>query len=97
MSHRPINRKKANKLRKMLRGKPDRYINLVQFLKDRRYVRTSGAAEKLILDGRVQAEGEVLGVGQVPMLDQRGEVVQKDVVFPLVAADLRSKIEVVPA
>jgi ribosomal protein S4 len=94
MSQRPLNRKKANQLRKLLRKKPAARINLVHFLKDRRYAQTTGAAEKLILDGRVTVDGEPIGIGQIPVLDQKGEKTEKDMVFPLVLAENRDKIVV---
>jgi hypothetical protein len=97
MSHRPINMKKANKLRKLMRERLPAYLDLVQYLKDHRLARTSGDAEKLILAGRVKADGAPIGIGTIPIIDEQGKPATKDVVQRRIAATLRGSIEVVPA
>jgi hypothetical protein len=64
LAKRPINKKRANQVRKMLRRELPAYIDLVQWLKDRRYAQTTGQAEKMILDGRVRSESHKLGIGK---------------------------------
>lgn len=66
MSHRPIIDKKIAKLGKLLRRtSPPAYIDLVQWLKDRRYAQTTGEAERIILAGRVKSESHTLGIYKV--------------------------------
>ena len=64
MSHRPINTKKANRVRKFMRNTPDAYIDLVAWLKMHGHADTTGAAERLILDRRVRSESHVIGIAQ---------------------------------
>jgi hypothetical protein len=99
MSHRPINRKKANNIRKALRRSLPRYLDLVEYLKVRRLAPTTGAAEKLILDGRVVSSinDEVLGISTIPWIDEKGKPTTKQVVQRRVDASLRGKIEVASA
>lgn len=67
MSHRPTDAKKLNRLRKALRRTPVTYIDLVQYLKDRRYAQTSGEARKMLTDGRVHVDSHVVGRIEVPV------------------------------
>lgn len=64
MSQRPICSKQANRLRKAMRSDLPAFIDLVDYLKIRRLARTTGEAEKLILDGRVSSESHKLGIGE---------------------------------
>jgi hypothetical protein len=64
MSKRPIVQKKLAKLRKSLRDRPDTHIDIVSWLRDRRYAQTAGEAKKLILDGRLFADGRAVGIGE---------------------------------
>lgn len=68
MSHRSILKKKANRVRKMMRQTPDAYIDLVVWLKQHRYAQTTGEAERIILARRVRSESHVVGItkGRVP-------------------------------
>lgn len=95
-------------MRKALRRELPRYIDLIQYLKDRGYVSTSGEAEKLILDGRVRSESHKLGIGQetqpkrlskAALLVSGGKFENEvvDVVRPHVPASLRKTIRVIDA
>lgn len=110
MSHRPILKKRANKLRKALRRTPEGFIDLIAYLKDRGYAQTSGEAEKIILAGRVQSESHKLGIRKSTQLKagaalrasvgiELGEddFEEVDAVARHVPADLRSTIQVMPA
>lgn len=110
MSHRPILKKKANRLRKALRTTPGGYIDLVVYLKDRRFARTTGEAEKLILDGRVRSESHKLGIGKGMKVKESSKLAvllgrpleesdfeETDVVERRVPAKVRASIQVLPA
>jgi hypothetical protein len=107
MSKRPILKKKANKLRKAMRRQLPAYIDLVQYLKDRRYARTTGEAEEIILAKRVKSESHVLGIKKEKRLKSQSrmqiaagkepELEEVDAVDRLVSAKLRSTIVVLPA
>lgn len=86
MAHRPIKAKQVAKLRKAFRQTPETFINPVQYLKDRRFARTSGEAREIILAGRLKSESHSVGI-------LKGEV---DTVA-LVPAKLRSTLTVVSA
>lgn len=73
------------------------YLDLVQFLVERRLVSSKREAREVILAGRVKANSHTLGVGEQPYLTPTGEVKTKKVVFPHVPTDLRPDITVVPA
>lgn len=62
MSHRPLNKKRAARIRKALRATPAASLDLVQWLKDHRHAQTTGEANRLILDRRVKSESHVLGI-----------------------------------
>lgn len=108
MSHRPLNKKRAARVRKMLRATPATQIDLVQWLRDRRYARTTGEAERIILAGRVKSESHALGIKKGKRLTESGrlklalgrevtdeDIEERDVVDRLVPARLRSTITVV--
>ena len=62
MSHRPNNAKKLARLRKQLtRHSLPAYIDLVQYLKDRRYAKTTGQAKRMLLDGKVRVGANAVG------------------------------------
>lgn len=92
MSHRPIEKKKVARLRKLLRRTPPARINLVEWLKDRRYARTTGEAHRLLLDGKVKSESHP--VGTAFEYDKEGR--RHKVVAPLVSAELRKTLQVLP-
>jgi ribosome-associated protein YbcJ (S4-like RNA binding protein) len=71
MSSRPVLRKRANKVRKLMRQKLPAYIDLVQWLQDHGHADTAGAARKLIADKRVKTRGgNVLG-RETPLVDAK--------------------------
>lgn len=110
MAKRPINKKRAARVRKLLRKELPAYLDLIQWLKDRRYAQTTGQAEKMILDGRVRSESHKLGIGkgrrikkgvEIKLL-RGGSVEESDweevpMVSPHVPARLRGTIHVVEA
>lgn len=68
MSHRSITDKKLNRLRKAVNRRPlPAYVDLVAWLKDRRYARSTGEAESLILAGRVKSDSHVIGITKARM------------------------------
>ena len=85
MSARPTRVKAANRLRKAMRPGTVTYIDLVQWLMDRRYAQTKGGARKLLIDGRVKSESHVIG---------RAKFGSEFVPTPLVPAGLRGTIRV---
>ena len=98
MSARPIEQKQRRRAAKALRRRtPETSIDLVQWLKDRRYCTTTGAAHKIILAKRVMADSHPLGVKKVPVLQPDMTIKEEDVVQPLVPSKLRSRITVLPA
>lgn len=94
MSSRNRTEKKLRRLEKMLRLTPPSYINLVEWLLDRRHAATIGEAQRLILDGKVKADSHVIGRRNVPTLGLEGKVTEVPTVMPLVPAALRSRIVV---
>lgn len=98
MSHRRTEDKKLARLRKQLRKNANHMpvmMDLVDFLQTHCYASNAGQARKIILDKRVKANSHTLGVTQVPKL-VGNTVVMEDAVAPLVPADLRSSIVVLP-
>jgi hypothetical protein len=92
LSHRPTDAKKVARLRKLLRRELPRYIDLVQWLKDRGYASTTGQAKAMMLDRRVKADSHVVGIstyydplygGDVPYAER------------YIRADLRDSLRVV--
>ena len=73
----------------MMRRDLPAYIHLVDHLKSRGHAQTTGAAEKLILQGRVRSGDDILGIGVV--------IGRPPFVQPRVPATLRDSIEVAPA
>jgi hypothetical protein len=68
MSHRPIARKRGDRMRKALRHTPDRYFNLIEWLCDHGHAQTAGQARKIILARRVRSDSHVLGIRREPVL-----------------------------
>lgn len=90
------NRQQAKKLRSLERiirkGRLPAYIDLIQWLRDRRYASTAGGAREIIEAGRVRSESHTLGSRLA--LDRTG---QKTQVFEqYVPARLRDTIRVEP-
>jgi hypothetical protein len=107
MSHRPINTKKANRVRKLMRRQLPAYIDLVAWLKQHGYADTTGEAHKIILARRVKSESHVIGLtkGKVPKDNARIKVLlgrqlteddfeDQDVVLRNVPARVRGTITV---
>lgn len=108
MAKRPLNVKRANRVRKAFRSDLPRWIDLIQWLKDHRYAQTTGEAEKIILAGRVRVESHKLGIkkAKVPKrgahrklaigrpLEER-DYEERDTVDRFIPATLRDKLTVV--
>lgn len=86
MSKRPITAKKLNRLRKALRRTPQGHINLIQYLKDRSYVNTSGGAKAMLVAGRVRVDSHVVGRKPDPLNPD------EFVIDPLISAEYRDRI-----
>jgi hypothetical protein len=98
VSARPIEVKQRRRAAKALRRSTlPAYINLIEWLKDRRYASTTGEAQKILLAGRVQADSHKLGVKRMPVLQADQTIREQDVVQPIVPAELRSRIIVTKA
>jgi hypothetical protein len=98
MSHRPTSEKKLRRFRKQLRKNASNVpalIDLVDYLRTRGHASTTGEARKIILAGRVRADSHTLGVRRVPTMDG-DKVAMVDIVDPLIPADLRGAIQVLP-
>jgi hypothetical protein len=107
MSARPIEQKQRRRVAKTLRRRPlPAYIDLVEWLVARGHAPTKRAARDLILAKRVRSESHTLGVqrervpGPKAMLEyalgREVTMVEEDVVQPLVPANLRDTIIVLP-
>jgi hypothetical protein len=89
--------KKIRALRRALRkGRLPARIDLIAWLKDRRYAQTTGAARQLLIDGKVKSESHPLGVQIVDVEDRDGKLKKIRVLDPLVPASLRGSIHVEP-
>lgn len=98
MSHRRTEDKKLARLRRQLRQNSNRapvHLDLVEYLQAHRHADSAGKARKIILAGRVKANSHTLGIAQVPKM-VGNTVVMEDTVAPLVPADLRGSIVVLP-
>jgi ribosome-associated protein YbcJ (S4-like RNA binding protein) len=72
MAKRPIKQKRLARLRKQVYRTPlTRYIDLVQWLKDRRYAQTTGEAERLMTDGKVKTDAHIIGRERVSMAPEQ--------------------------
>lgn len=81
MAKRPINEKRAARMRKAMTRKPlPGYIDLVKWLRQHGHAQTAGAARDLILDKRVKIDSHVVGVATEPRLDAAGKVKDTEVV-----------------
>lgn len=108
MSHRPILKKRGNRMRKVLRSELPAFIDLVQYLIDRKHADTVGGAEKIILAGRVRSESHKLGITHGRKLKPNAAILvmlgreeeaweESDVVDRYVPARVRGTIQVLPA
>lgn len=62
MSHRPINKKAANRVRKAMRNELPAYFDVVQWLINRKHAKTRKEAEQIILAKRVRSGSHTIGV-----------------------------------
>lgn len=70
MAKRPINTKRANRLRKDLaRTTPEAFIDVYKWLKLRKLVKNRDEATAFVLEGHLQVDGETVGVS-VPEGDE---------------------------
>lgn len=99
MSHRPTRVKQANRMRKRLRRRPlARYMNLVEWLRDRGHAQTAGAARKMLTEGRVKSESHIVGRREQEYRKPgHDETFVEFIAEPIVSAKLRSTLRVVPA
>ncbi len=61
MAKRPVQAKKIRRLEKLMRRTPPAFIDLVQWLKLRGHARTTGAAYRLMAEGKVLSGDHVIG------------------------------------
>ena len=62
MAKRPIKQKKLRRLRKAVERTPlPAYIDLIDWLKTRRYAQTTGQAIRMLEQGKVRSESHVVG------------------------------------
>lgn len=102
MSHRSITDKKVRRMRRALSRRPlQASINLLEYLVDRRLANSRREAREMILAKRVRSDSHPLGIGRAPVAvkNDKGEieVELQDVVHPVIPADLRDKITILPA
>lgn len=94
MAHRSVEQKKRRRVAKSLRRKPlPAFIDPVQWLLDRRLVKTKREARVLILDGRLKSESHAVGIGDGMVADGLGYKPGK--VVALVPAERRGSLRVV--
>lgn len=87
MSHRPIQQKQLNRLRKQVsRTSLPAHIDLTMWLMDRGHAQTSGQARQLLMDGRVTANGRP--VGRFIPNNKKGDWAAA----PVVPAELREEL-----
>lgn len=92
MASRPREAKKLRKLKKALRNTPPTSINLIEYLRVRRYAQTAGEARRLLTDGKVMVGSHVIGRLEVP--DPNKPNAKMFVAMPLVDAKHRGEIVV---
>lgn len=95
MSARSIKGKQAKRMRKALRVTPPRFLDLVQWLKDRRHAQTTGEAHRIILAGRVRHGSHKVGVVKANVKLPGGEMGTEDAVYPFVPSEWRGELIVV--
>lgn len=86
--------KKIRQLRRALKkGRLPEYVNLLDWLKDRKYASTNSEAFKIISEKRVMSESHVLGLAEIEGHDgSKGTVVNQ-----FVPARFRGNLRVVDA
>lgn len=94
MSARPVLRKRANRVRKLMRQQLPAQIDLVQWLQDHGHAQTAGEARTMLKDGRVKTQGgNILGRGMENVVEGDQETVRY-YAKPMIAATLRGEIVV---
>lgn len=94
--NRPLNKKVRRMRRALSKGRLPAYIDLIGWLKLHGHAQTTGAAVKLLLDGRVRSESHKLGVRIIE--SGEGDDVRKvRILEPRVPAKFRDTLEVVGA
>ena len=91
--------KKIRALERALRkGRTPTKINLIDWLKDRRYAQTTGEAMRIIRAKRVRSESHAVGVQQVNVQEPgRDEPTMIEVFTPCVSSSLRDTLYVAEA
>lgn len=98
MSHRPINEKRAARMRKAMTRKPlPAYVDLVKWLRSRGHAQTGGAARDLILAGRLMSDSHKVGITTEPRLNAVGKVEDVEVVDRYLPVERAKNLRVVPA
>lgn len=87
--------KKVRAMRRALRkGRLPAYIDLVDWLRVRKYAQTAGAAREMLMDGKVKSESHPLGLRVIDVEGKDGEMKKVRILDPLVPARLRDSIYV---
>lgn len=92
MSHRSIESKKIEKLRRSLRQNRSTYIDLTEYLVDRRFASSRKKAEAMLVDGKVRVESHIVGRVEVPDPEKKDKTMF--IPRPLLASHHRSNITV---
>lgn len=94
MSKRPTQQKKIRKLSRALRkaGAQQTHIDLIRWLKQHGHAQTTGAAVRLLLDGKVRVDSHIVGRQRVPNPFRSDEEIWG--VAPLIGSYNRGKIVV---
>lgn len=92
MSKRSIQDKKLRRLKKALRLSPPSFINLIEWLRDRGYAQTTGAARSMLLAGKVKVESHTVGRVEVDNPLKPGN--KEWIIQPLTPAKNRKDIRV---
>lgn len=90
MSHRPNQAKRVKRLKKALRPSPESYIDLIQYLKDRRYASSTAEATRMLVEGKVRVESHPVGRMEVDNPLKKGEKIM--IAQPLLMAQYQKDI-----
>jgi hypothetical protein len=93
MSHRPINSKRARRVRKALRPPIPRNFDLVQWLLDHKHAKTKREARTLLIEGKVKADSHILGRVEMPVAI-KGKIEMQFVAQPIVSVAHRDNLTV---
>lgn len=95
MSHRPVLKKRAQRVRKILSRSPlPKNIDLVHYLRTRGHAETAGGARKMLEEGKVRSESHVLGRVKMTVLE-KGKEEERWVAQPVVPAKYRDSLQVI--